>query len=31
LAGAMGEYAKLVDGDELAVLGLAPSALKLLE
>jgi septum formation protein len=31
LAGAMGEYARLVDGDELAVLGLAPSALKLLE
>jgi hypothetical protein len=27
----MGEYARLVDGDELAVLGLAPSALKLLE
>jgi septum formation protein len=31
LAGAMSEYARLVDGDELAVLGLAPSALKLLE
>lgn len=29
LAGAMGEYAKLVEGDELTVLGFAPSALRL--
>lgn len=31
LAGEMGKHAKLVDGDELAVLGFAPSALKLLD
>lgn len=31
LAGAMGDYAKLVDGDELTVLGFAPSALRLVE
>jgi len=31
LAGEMGRHAKLVDGDELAVLGFAPSALKLLD
>ena len=31
LAGKMGDYARLVDGDELAVLGFAPSALKLLD
>ena len=31
LAGEMGKHARLVDGDELAVLGFAPSALKLLD
>ena len=31
LAGEMGEHAKLVDGDELAVLGFATSALRLLD
>jgi len=31
LAGAMGDYAKLVDGDELTVLGFAPSGLRLLD
>ena len=31
LAGPMGEYAKLVDGDELTVLGFSPSGLKLLD
>ena len=31
LAGEMGRHARLVDGDELAVLGFAPSALKLLD
>jgi septum formation protein len=31
LAGAMGKYAKLVDGDELTVLGFAPSAIRLIE
>lgn len=31
LAGEMGRHARLIDGDELAVLGFAPSALKLLD
>ena len=31
LAGEMGNHARLVDGDELAVLGFAPSALRLLD
>ncbi|MGB1475722.1 MAG: Maf family protein [Candidatus Poseidoniaceae archaeon] len=31
LAGEMGKHARLVDGDELAVLGFAPSALRLLD
>jgi len=31
LAGAMGKYAKLIDGDELTVLGFAPSAIRLIE
>ncbi len=31
LAGEMGRHARLVDGDELAVLGFAPSALRLLD
>ncbi|MBA4695224.1 MAG: Maf family protein [Candidatus Poseidoniales archaeon] len=31
LAGRMGDYARLVDGDELAVLGFSPSALRLLD
>ena len=31
LAGEMGRYARMVDGDELAVLGFAPSALRLLD
>ena len=31
LAGEMGSHARLVDGDELAVLGFAPSALRLLD
>ena len=31
LAGAMGENAKLVEGNELTVLGFAPSAIRLIE
>ena len=31
LAGDMGNHARLIDGDELAVLGFAPSALRLLD
>jgi len=31
LAGEMGQYASLVDGDEMTVLGLAPSAIRLLD
>ena len=31
LAGAMGDYAKLVDGDELTVLGFSPSGLRILD
>lgn len=31
LAGAMGKYAKLVEGNELTVLGFAPSAIRLIE
>ena len=31
LAGTMGQYAKLVEGNELTVLGFAPSAIRLIE